>query len=216
MGNIRDFIKQSNEHKEEFLSLKDNIDMVKEELTSEEKFFEKAVVTEKFVKKYKKFMIGSVVAITLFVAADIMYNVNKQHTLEAANKALLQLETTPKDEVVLATLETLSPVLHDAWVYSQTVVAKNIQVLKKLQNSKALLIDDLATYETAQNLNDLKKLEDYSENQGAIYKDLAQVQAAIILMQEKKLDEAHAKLSMISAGSPLAQISRALMHYGVK
>ena len=198
------------------MSLKENIEMVKEELTSEEKFFEKAVVTEKFIKKYKKLMIGSVVAITLFVAGDIAYTLNKEHTLQAANEALLQLKANPQDEATLATLKTLSPVLYDVWVYSQAVVAKNVKELEKLQTSKALLIGDLSTYEAAQNLQDLNKLENYSEEQNAIYRDLAQVQAAIILMQEKKIDEAHSKLSMISVNSPLAQVSRALMHYGVK
>ncbi|ADN09411.1 hypothetical protein [Sulfurimonas autotrophica] len=198
------------------MSLKDNIEMVKDELTSEEKFFEKAVVTEKFVKKYKNVMIGSVVAITLFVVGNITYNINKEHTLEAANEALLKLEANPKDEATLATLASLSPALHDVWMYSQAVVAKNVKELEKLQSSKALLIDDLSTYEAAQNLQDLNKLENYSEKQNAIYRDLAQVQAAIILMKEKKLDEAHSKLSMISTSSPLAQVSRALMHYGVK
>jgi len=47
------------------LSLKENIGMVKEELTAEEQFFEKAVVTERFVKKYKNVMIGSLVVIVL-------------------------------------------------------------------------------------------------------------------------------------------------------
>jgi hypothetical protein len=198
------------------LSIKDNIEMVKEELTSEEKFFEKAVVTEKFVKKYKNVMIGSVVAITLFVAGNIAYNINKEHTLEAANQALLKLEANPQDAATLATLKTLSPTLHDVWVYSQAVVAKNVKALENLKNSKALLIGDLSSYEAAQNLQDLHKLENYSEKQNAIYRDLAQVQVAIILMKEKKLDEAHSKLSMISVNSPLAQVSRALMHYGVK
>ncbi len=198
------------------MSLKDNIDMVKEELTSEEKFFEKAVVTEKFVKKYKKLMIGSVVAVTLFVAGNITYNINKKHTLEAANEAFLKLETHPKDGATITTLATLSPVLHDVWSYSQAVAAKDVKTLQKLQSSKALLIGDLATYEAAQNLQDLNKLKSYSEKQGAIYRDLALVQAAIILMKEKKLDEAHMQLSMISANSPLAQVSHALMHYGVK
>lgn len=198
------------------MSLKDNLNMVKEELTSEEKFFEKAVVTEKFVKKYKKVMIGSVVAVVLFVTADIAYNINKQHTLEAANETLLQLENNPEDKALLATLETLSPALHDVWMYSQAVVAKDVQTLEKLKNSKALLIGDLSSYEAAQNLQDLDQLQAYSEKQNAIYRDLAQVQIAIILMQEKKLDEAHSKLSMISVDSPLAQVSRALMHYGVK
>jgi len=198
------------------LSLKENMEMVKEELTSEEKFFEKAVVTEKFVKKYKNVMIGSVVAIVLFVAGDIGYNINKEHTLKAANAALLQLEANPSDKATLATLESLSPELHDVWMYSQALANKNVKELEKLQTSKALLIGDLSTYEVAQNLQDLNRLENYSEKQNAIYRDLAQVQAAIILMKEKKIDEAHSKLSMISSNSPLAQISHALMHYGVK
>ena len=198
------------------MSLKNNIEMVKEELTSEEKFFEKAVVTEKFVKKYKNVMIGSVVAISLFVAGNIVYNINKQHTLEAANEALLKLESNPQDKTALSTLATLSPSLHDVWLYAQAVVAQNVKALEKLQSSKALLIDDLSTYEVAQNLQNLQKLENYSEKQNAIYRDLAQVQSAIILMKAHKLDEAHSKLRMISTGSPLAQVSRALMHYGVK
>lgn len=198
------------------MSLKDNMEMVKEELTSEEKFFEKAVVTEKFVKKYKKLIIGSVVAVALFVVGDIGYTLNKEHTLKAANEALLQLEANPKDAATLARLQTLSPALHDVWEYSQAVVDKNVKELEELQKSKALLVDDLSTYEVAQNLQDLKKLENYAEKQNAIYRDLAEVQAAIILMKEHKIDEAHSQLSMINSSSPLAQISRALMHYGVK
>ena len=190
--------------------------MVREELTSEEKFFEKAVVTEKFVKKYKNVLIGSVVAITLFVAGNIIYNINKQNTLEAANSALLKLESNPSDQATLATLNSLSPALHDVWVYSQALTHNNMKDLEKLKNSKALLIADLSTYETAQNSQNIKKLENYSEKQNAIYRDLAQVQMAIILMKSGKVDEAHSKLSMISVNSPLAQISHALMHYGVK
>ena len=55
-----------------FLSLQQELQMVKEELTSEEKFFEKAVVTEKFVKKYRKPLIGVVVAIVLIVVGDML------------------------------------------------------------------------------------------------------------------------------------------------
>ena len=198
------------------MSLKENIEMVKEELTSEEKFFEKAVVTENFVKKYKNVMIGSVVAIVLFVAADIGYNINKEHTLKAANTALLQLEANPSDKTALATLESLSPKLHDVWMYSQAIANKNAKNLQELENSKALMIGDLATYENAQKKQDITKLENYTEKQNAIYRDLAQVQVAIILMKSGKIDEAHEKLSMIQASSPLAQVSRALMHYGVK
>jgi len=190
--------------------------MVKEELNSEEKFFEKAVITERFVKKYKNIMIGAVVAVTLFVIGDVVYSINKQQRLEAANKVLLQLEANPNDKATLTTLASLSPTLHDVWIYSQAVVAKDVKTLETLQNSKALLIGDLSSYEAAQHLQDFNKLQNYSQKQNAIYRDLAQVQMALLLMNENRLDEARSQLSMISINSPLAQLSRALMHYGVK
>ncbi|HIP54832.1 MAG TPA: hypothetical protein EYH11_05115 [Sulfurimonas autotrophica] len=198
------------------MSLKENIEMVKEELNSEEKFFEKAVITERFVKKYKNIMIGAVVAVTLFVIGDVVYSINKQQRLEAANKVLLQLEANPNDKATLTTLASLSPTLHDVWIYSQAVVAKDVKTLETLQNSKALLIGDLSSYEAAQHLQDFNKLQNYSQKQNAIYRDLAQVQMALLLMNENRLDEARSQLSMISINSPLAQLSRALMHYGVK
>jgi len=198
------------------LSLKTDLEMVKEELTSEEKFFEKAVVTEKFVKKYKNAMIGGVVAVVLYVAGSMAYTANKQNNIESANVALSKLQVNANNPATLAKLESLSPVLHDVWVYSQALTNKDMTKLKTLTKSKALLIGDLSSYEIAQNSQDITKLNAYAENQDAIYADLARVESAIIFMQEKKIKEAHELLSMISLSSPLAQVAKALMHYGVK
>ena len=197
------------------MSLKNDIEMVKEELNSEEKFFEKAVVTEKFVKKYKKALIGSVVAVVLLVAGNITYNISEANRIEEVNTLLTQLQETP-NPAVEARLNSLSPALSDVWLYSQAVVNKDVQSLAKLEKSKAILVADLASYEVAQNSNDIKALESYANNNDAVYADLARVQAAVLLMNEKKIDEAHAKLSLINVTSPLAQVAKALMHYGVK
>lgn len=198
------------------MSLKTNIDMVKEELTSEEKFFEKAVVTEKFVKKYKNVMIGSVVAIALFVAGNIAYTINKQNTIDEANRTLLELQTNPDNSIALSRLEELSPTLKDVWLYSQAIVSKDMDALSKLKDSQAIMVSDLSQYEVAQNANDVSKLEEYASKQDAVYRDLAYIQSAVILMNDKKIDEAHEKLSMIGIDSPLAQVAKSLMHYGVK
>lgn len=197
------------------MSLKNDIEMVKEELNAEEKFFEKAVVTEKFVKKYKKAIIGSVVAVVVLVAGNIGYTISENNRLAEVNSVLSELQTksTPALE---ARLDSLSPTLSDVWHYSQAVVNKDLVTLKKLEKSKAILIGDLASYEAAQNANDLQTLESYANSNEAVYADLARVEAAILLMNEKKIDEAHEKLSLINVTSPLAQVAKALMHYGVK
>jgi len=190
--------------------------MVKDELNSEEKFFEKAVMTERFVKKYKKPLIGVVATIVLIVIANFAYVASEQNRIESANETLTKLQKNPKDEVALARLESLSPELHDVWVYSQAIAQKNAADLEKLKNSKALLVGDAASYEAAEYKEDLAALESYSERQKAIYKDLAAVMSAVLLMNEGKIDDAHDKLEMIGANSPLAQMASALMHYGVK
>jgi len=199
-----------------FLSLKQDIEMVKEELNSEEKFFEKAVVTERFVKKYKNVMIGSVVAVVLLVTADIAYSINNQNTIDSANATLAELYTDPANKAALSKLETLSPALYDVWSYSQAVANKDVAALEKLKSSKAELVGDLAAYDLAQSSKSSADLEAYASKQDAIYRDLAQVQNAVLLINSGKIDEAHQKLSMISVNSPLAQVSRSLMHYGVK
>jgi len=214
MGNILQLLEI--ELKEQFLSLKEDIDLVKEELSSEEKFFEKAVVTEKFVKKYKKVIIGSVVAVVVLVVGDITYEWNKQRTLNAANEALMQLQKSPHNESALAELQTLSPALYDVWRYSQAVVNQDAKELESLAGSQVLLIGDLSTYEAAQATQNKAQLEAYSQKQGAIYRDLAQVEIAILDISKNNIKEAHAKLSMISENSPLSNIAKALMHYGVK
>lgn len=198
------------------MSLKNNIEMVKEELNSEEKFFEKAVMTERFVKKYKNVMIGSLVAVVVVVAANITYESNKQSQIESANKELLILTKDATNAKAIAQLKVASPNLYDVWMYSKAVADKDVAALKELQNSKAPLISDLAKYETAQNTSNTKELNDYASKQNAIYKDLAQVQSAVILMNEGKVDLAQQKLSTISEQSALIKIAKALQHYGVK
>ena len=198
------------------MSIKDNISMVKEELNSEEKFFEKAVISERFVKKYKNVMIGSVALVVILVAANIVYDANKQSKINSANSALLTLQKDKKDSFARSELQALSPVLYDVWVYSQAIVDKDFTTLKELKNSKAFIISDLVSYELAQNTKDIASLVNYSSSQGAIYKDLALVQSAVFLMNESKIDEAHQKLVQIGERSSLARVAKALLHYGVK
>ncbi len=198
------------------MSFRNDMDMVKEELNSEEKFFEKAVITERFVKKYKNVIIGSFVAVVVVAFANIAYDINKQNTIESANKALSDLSKDANSIDALAKLKSLSPNLHDVWLYSKAVADKDLAALEKFKDSKAMLVGDLASYEIAQNTKDAAKLDAYALAQNAVYKDLAQVQSAVLLINEGKIEAAHQKLSLIGEQSPLNTIAKALLHYGVK
>ncbi len=194
------------------LSIKENINMVKEELNSEEKFFEKAVMTEKFVNKYKKVIIGSIAAIVVVVAANIAYEANKNSNIVAANAALAKLTKDASNTSAADELKTLSPNLYKLWMLSKAVADKDLQELKELKDSKNVLIGDIASYELSQSADDFSS---YAQKQGAIYKDLALVQSAVMLINEGKTQEAHQKLMMVSQQSSLEKIAKALRHYGV-
>ena len=190
--------------------------MVREELNSEEKFFEKAVVTERFVKKYKKLMIATLVAIVLVVGANIAYDMKEKSRITSANEVLEKLQTNPADKASLNELKSISPKLHDAWVLSQAISDNDVDKLTSLKDSTASLVQDIASYELAQISKDLNSLESYSSKEGVIYKDLALVQSAVMLMKNGEVEKAHEKLAYISTNSNLSKIATALLHYGVK
>jgi len=195
------------------LSLKTNIDMVKEELNSEEKFFEKAVITERFVKKYKTAMIASAIVVVAIIVANVAYDINKQSQKDSSNRALTQLMANSSNTEALQSLHSSSPDLYDVWMLSQAIAQKDTVLLKELTHSNAMLVGDLAAYEFA---DDAKSLDEYASKQDAIYRDLALLRSAIFLMNNNKIDEAHNKLSKISAQSSLTKVAEALLHYGVK
>ena len=198
------------------MSLKNDIDMVKDELSSEEKFFEKAVVTEKFVKKYKNALIGLVVVIVVGVAANIIYTMKEQSRISEANTLLEKLMQDSKNKEAAQKLGSLSPALYDVWRYSQAVVAKDVQVLKELEKSPVVIVNDLASYEVAQNAAKSEALDAYASKEGSVYSDLAKVQSAVLLLEDGKTSQAREKLSTINEDSPLYKVARTLMHYGVK
>ncbi|MCW8838698.1 MAG: hypothetical protein OQK11_08355 [Thiovulaceae bacterium] len=198
------------------MSLKENISMVKEELNSEEKFFEKAVITEKFVKKYKNLMIGGVALVILAVGANIIYDANKEATVEEANEALSSLVKDSNDANSKTILKSLSPELYDVWSYSQALANEDTTVLKSLTSSKATIISDLASYELASSTSDSAALSSYSMKQNSIYKDLALVQNAILFLNKNEVEKAHQELNKVSQNSSLSKVVLALLHYGVK
>lgn len=190
--------------------------MVKEELNSEEKFFESAVKTERFVKRYKNKLIGSVVAIVVLVIAMAVYASNKESNIVAANEAFELLQKDANNTEAAQTLKALSPDLFDVWELSNAITDGDADAMKRLSSSKAVAVADLATYELAALNDDVKRLDEYAYGQTAIYRDLALVESAVLLMEANDLDAAHQKLKMLTPDSGLHKVAQILLHYGAK
>ncbi len=53
--------------------------MVRSELSSEEQFFEQAIVTERFIKKYKNVIVAIAVAIAVGVVGGVAYRAYEEN-----------------------------------------------------------------------------------------------------------------------------------------
>ncbi len=198
------------------VSLKENIDMVKNELNTEEQFFEKAVQTERFVKKYKKPLIGVITAAVLAIAAGSAYDIMTQNRIDQSNAAFNVLMSDADDAAAQEQLKSLNPELFDVWSLSQALKKKDQDALRALQSSKALVVSDLAAYEIAALQEDETGLDSYAQKSGALLKDMALIETAVLLMDKGDKAAAKAKLSMIDINSPVYQLAQSLSHYGVK
>ena len=198
------------------MSLKENIDMVKEELNQEEKFFASAVKTERFVKKYKMPLISIFIAILIVIVGNSIYHASKTEAIESSNEAYMTLLANSGDAEASKVLKENNEALYDAWQLKMALEQKNEALLTTLTSSKSEVIADLAGYELAALKKDKAALNEYALNQKAIYQDLAIVDEAVLLMQEGKTSEAKARLRLIGDKSALKKLSMLLQHYGVK
>ena len=198
------------------VSLKENISMVKEELSTEEQFFEQAVKTERFVKKYKKPLIAAVAAIALAVAGTIAYDAYSASKRAEANAAYLTLQNDPENKTAQQELKANAPLLFEAWEMATAIKAGDVKTLQKLSSSASAEVADISAYEAAAIAKDAKALGSYTYKQDAIYKEMALIDEAVLLLQSGKTAEAQRRLQMIDSGSPLAALATALAHYGVQ
>jgi len=198
------------------LSLKENIEMVKEELNQEEKMFENAVKTERFVKKYKTPLISTVIAIIVVLVGSSLYKANVESKMEASNAAYSTLLVSPQDADARQVLKENNLALFDAWKFQVAIANVDEKTLEVLKTSKNDVVADLATYELATIKQDSAALNSYAQKSNSILKDMALLNEAVLLMKKDKIEEAHACLAQINDKSSLKQTAMMLQHYGVK
>lgn len=198
------------------MSLKENMQALKEELNSEEKFFESAVRTERFVKKYQKPMIASAIVLLLALGGSIGYQSYQESRNERANEALNTLLFNPADQSAIKALADNSSSLYELYTLSKALREKDANTLKTLQGASSPEVSDIATYESAVLTNNVKALETYSKKQGSLYQELAIIELAVLSIQKGEGKVAGSSLGLIKEDSSLYPLAQMLSHYGVK
>jgi len=189
------------------MSIKDELNAVKQELSSDEKLLEQAFQLEKFYKKNKKLIIATAILVVGAFIGYKIYGVIQDSKLEAANSALLKLEKDPNNKEAISTLKENNYKLYNLYLYSIAANSADSKKLSEIKSSDSLLNDLIAYHKGVI----AKKPVD-----SIYYKDLSQVEKAYLLIKEGKKSEAKNILSTISQTSPVAGVARLLEHLTIK
>ncbi len=197
------------------MSIKEQVDFAKEELTQDEKLLAGLIKAERFYKKNKIAIIALAVILVVGAIGYMAMDYVKEKKLEAANVALLALEKNPDDASALKELKENDPKLAELFLLKKAAGSGDIKSLESLSKSKDSVVSDLASYHLGVWKSDAEKIKNYRMRSGALLKDFALFDEAYLLMKEGKTAEAGERLSMIADNSPLKAVAGMLEHYGV-
>lgn len=187
------------------MSLKENVSYIKEEISTQEQFFENFFKVEKFYKKYKIAIFGlGAVIVGFFIVTTVNTYVSEQNTIQA-NKAYNKILKTPTDTTSLALLKESNKKLLTIALYQTSTdktKANDIEFLK-----------EIAMFNKAIEQNDIQALNNLIMNPAFVLKDYALFNKALILSNKKDYASAKESLKMIASGSPVESLALMLKHY---
>lgn len=189
------------------MSIKENVDYVKTELSSEEKFLENFVKSERFFKKYKTLIFGVITALIIGVIAFFIKNAIDESNKFEANIAFNKVLVNNNDAQALATLKEKNQQLYD--------VAKFLQLKNetKPEEINLPLLKELSKYQIALNEKSISQLDNLSMQNDFLLKEFAIFNKALFLTNEGKFSEAKTTLALIPQTSKAYELAKLLNHY---
>lgn len=189
------------------MSIKENVDYVKTELSSEEKFLENFVKSERLFKKYKTLIFAFVtIVIVGIIGFFIKENITQSNKFEA-NIAFNKVLENSNDTQALAILKDKNPQLYDIAIFLQAKKeAKSAQI-------NVPLLKELSKYQTALADKSIAELDNLSMQNDFLLKEFAIFNKALLLTNEGKFNEAKTTLALIPQTSRAFELAKLLNHY---
>ena len=189
------------------MSMKENVEHIKGELNSEEKFIESFVKVERFYKKYKTALIGGLLVVVIAVAGYSINSYTSAQNKIAANDAFATLMEDPNNTEAFNVLKDKNPIL------AQIIEAKKVQSEGKTIAIDAQYLSQLPLYDEAIQKQDSAKLATLSMQNDFLLKEYALFQQALMLTQKEEYIKAKEALKQIPEQSQVNQLSSALKHF---
>lgn len=190
-----------------YMSLKENVDFVKKELDSEEKFLESFVKVERFYKKNKKFLLVVVAVLIVGIAGYSLKNYIDAQNKAQSNIAFTQFLNDNNNEAALATLKDTNTRLYNVALY---IKAKNENTTPEI-NDKYL--GTLLSYKKAIEDKNIEQLNTLAMQKDFLLKEFALFNKALLLTQNGEYEQAKQTLQMIQKDSQVKDLVALLNHY---
>ena len=188
------------------MSIKDDVNYIKNELSSEEKFLESFVKTERFFKKYKKLIVVLIITVIVGSIAFLVKTKLDEKNLYEANIALSNfLENGNQNS-----LNQLKEKNRDLYEIALYLDAKN-----EFKNADINLkyLKELLDFQVALLNSNQSELDLVSKKADFLLKDYAIFNQALILVNNQKYAEAREILGKISQDSRAFELATLLKHY---
>jgi len=189
------------------MSLKENVEFIKDEISTEEKFFEGFFKLEKVWKKYKVVIVSSsIVVIALFAGTAINNYLNIQKNIKD-NIAYDRLLEIPNDKNAISVLKESNPKL--------LAIANYINNVNNNKNIVANIefLEQISKFNKAIQLKNLKNIDKISLDSSFLLKEYALFQKALSQTIDKKYKKAKRTLDLIPTNSAVSQLSNQLRHH---
>ncbi|EOE7366123.1 MULTISPECIES: hypothetical protein [Campylobacter] len=187
--------------KDTILAIKDDLNYIKTEISSQEQFLENAIRSERFIKKNKKIIIAIVaVAVAALIAYAVLDQIKSSNITES-NQAYAALLSNPNDKEAKQTLMQKNPSLFALYAIKTAYDSNNTKILDEATN---LTIDPLLK----QILQNAK-----GESGDGLLSTYNSLVKGYELLAENKLPEAKIEFSKIPSNSPLEPVAKNLEHY---
>lgn len=193
---------------ESYVSIQDDVNYVKKELSGDEKVLESAFKLESLYKKYKFQLWGVIVVLILFFGGQAVISALHEAKLVKANEAFLTLQSDSDDSNALKVLQENNPALLELYTYAQAVKKEDIKALESLTSSTNSVIADASGYTAGV----LKKKPVDSK----LYKEMALFEEAYLSILAGDVKTAQNKLELIDERSSLSVIKEFLKHSTIK
>jgi hypothetical protein len=187
------------------MSLKENVSYIKDEISTEEQFFENFFKIEKFYKKYKKIILAVVVAGVLGLIGMALFDFLSQKNAVVANEAYTKVLLNNNDKGALDELKSANEELYNIALFQISQ--------EKTTASNVAYVEDIASYNTAVAKGDIAALDGMIMQQDFLLKDFAVLSKTLILIEKKEYKKAKDTIARIDEKSRVLPLSNMIKHF---